>query len=458
MTNFTIENAAPEQDKQGSGTITTAQDFDAVDQSSADTNDTVYYNEIPLEIKDIAKEYIEWGLCAIPPRQGEKRPIGTWREYQERLPTDDEWEQWSNADAIGIVCGKISGNLLVIDFDQQGKVFEDYKSKISDALWQRLVIEQSPSGGYHIFVRSEEPVGGNEALAWEWDAGTDKWEKLIETRAEGGFIVCSPSPGYTMIQGDFGNIPVLQADEIELLLNTARTFDTKPKSETKTISPSPTTSHQKGDSFDWFVKSGEWRNHLVDLTAKGWVFLEEKDRQLFFQTPEGDRGYGKHDGNIKDGSVYIFSRAPAPFEENKGYSICQLFAGALFGSIDKAGLKKFAKKYLADAPKQSKAETNYTPEFCDKLLQDLDVRVFGQDEERRIHGYSFHMRRWFVIKDRNRYTYLDLIGDCGSVVDEYVVKKTEEQSDTKYSFEQVYALLHSQQQFAEEYGCYRRSR
>ena len=100
MYNFTIENAAPEQDKQGSGTITMAQDFDVIDQSSADTNDTVYYNEIPLEIKDIAKEYIEWGLCAIPPRQGEKRPIGTWREYQERFPTDDEWEQWSNADGV----------------------------------------------------------------------------------------------------------------------------------------------------------------------------------------------------------------------------------------------------------------------------------------------------------------------------------------------------------------------
>ena len=103
---------------------------------------------------------------------------------------------------------------------------------------------------------------------------------------------------------------------------------------------------QEGDEFEWFIKSGEWYHHLGDLETLGWKFLEEKNGQLFFQTPEGDHLSGKQDGNIKDGVAYIFSRAPAPFEEGKGYSICQLFAGALFGDISNKGLAQFAERYL----------------------------------------------------------------------------------------------------------------
>ena len=344
---FNRKTAAPVV-KQESGTTTTTHNIDPLDQSGVDAIDTVDYNK---KIKDIALKYIQWGLCSIPPKQGEKRPLGTWKEYQNRFPTEAEWEQWQDSTAIGLVCGSISGNLLVIDFDQGGKALEDFKNEIPDDLRRRLVIEQSQSGGYHIFVRSAQPVGGNEVLAFEWNAAVNKWKELIGTRGEGGFIVCAPSPGYILIQGDFSNIPVLQADEIDLLLETARRFDKKTTLEPKsqfTVSQSPATRPlQEGDTaFDWFVESGEWRSHLGDLEERGWRFTYERDGQLFFQTPEGDRGYVKHDGNIKDGVAYIFSRAPAPFTEHQGYSICRLFAGVLFGDTGKAGLAKFADRYL----------------------------------------------------------------------------------------------------------------
>ena len=85
-----------------------------------------------------------------------------------------------------------------------------------------------------------------------------------------------------------------------------------------------------------------------------------------------------------------------------------------------------------------KADTQYTPEFCEKMLVDLDVNILGQDEERRIYGFSNHTMRRFVIKDRNRYTHLDLIGDCGSVMDKHVVPtKSDEVIPGKYTFKQV---------------------
>jgi hypothetical protein len=242
------------------------------------------------------------------------------------MPTDAQWWRWEQEghNTVGFVCGTISGNLLVIDFDKQGEAFNPFMEKISAELRKRLVIEQSPSGGFHIYARSELPVAGNTVLAWDTDGET----RLIETRGEGGFIVCCPSPGYTMTQGDFNNIPVFNADEVELLLDAARSLDRKQKPQATSTDAAPkqekTHEHtdrpqQEGDNpWDWFAKSGEWRKHLGDLEALGWVFFE-KDGVLYFQTPDGDHAPGKQDGNIKDGVAYIFSRAPQPFNENEGY-------------------------------------------------------------------------------------------------------------------------------------------
>jgi len=114
--------------------------------------------------------------------------------------------------------------------------------------------------------------------------------------------------------------------------------------------------------FDWFVNSGEWIKHLPDLEARGWKFTHEKEGQLFFQTPDGERGNGKHDGNIKNGVAYFFSRAPFPFGLNKGYSICRLFAGVLFGDTNKKGLAKFAERYFSNRCEE-----------CSSPAEDLDT-------------------------------------------------------------------------------------
>jgi hypothetical protein len=96
---------------------------------------TDHYTTESQKIKHYADEYRKWGLCVIPPVKGEKRPNTEWKQYQHRFPTDAEWQNWHDVESIGIVCGTISGNLLVLDFDQQGKVFENFKQLIPDGLW-----------------------------------------------------------------------------------------------------------------------------------------------------------------------------------------------------------------------------------------------------------------------------------------------------------------------------------
>ena len=55
---------------------------------------------------DAALEYLERGWSIIPIKPEGKRPAIKWREYQDRLPTEDEvngwWGQWPNYD-IAIV-------------------------------------------------------------------------------------------------------------------------------------------------------------------------------------------------------------------------------------------------------------------------------------------------------------------------------------------------------------------
>ena len=115
-----------------------------------------------------AMAYLAAGLSCLPAAKAKKRPaIGGWKTWQSRLPTKVEVKAWfSNPhDAICVVSGKVSGNLECMDFDQHGELFAAWMQKIDTSLLAKLVIEQTPSGGYHVFYRSEEPVDGNLKLA-----------------------------------------------------------------------------------------------------------------------------------------------------------------------------------------------------------------------------------------------------------------------------------------------------
>ena len=76
-----------------------------------------------------------------------------------------------------------------------------------------------------------------------------------------------------------------------------------------------------------------------------------------------------------------------------------------------------------------KPSTLYTTKFCDRMLKELDVDIFGQNEERHIYGYSNQTKQRFVIGNRNRYSLRDLIGDCGLIVDNYVVSEKSKSDD-----------------------------
>jgi len=216
--------------------------------------------------------------------------MGKWKEYQNRFPTEAEWEGWKFADAICIVVGKISGNLLMIDFDQRGKALPDFKEKIDPELYSRLIIEQSQSGGFHIIFRSESPVPGNIELAKD-----DNGKILIETRGEGGIFLCAPTLGYEVMQGDFSSIPVLSSEEVETLLNAAWSLnqfkkpEPPPRSPPKSHTPKPTAVQSGKTPIDDFNNSERGRQEFKELLQRhGWQYVKEDTTNEFWLRPGKD--------------------------------------------------------------------------------------------------------------------------------------------------------------------------
>ena len=173
-------------------------------------------------IADVAQAYLSAGLCALAAIRAEKRPaVGRWKQYQTRLPTAAELSAWmaNNPDAVCILCGQASGNVEIIDFDAEGECFDTWETLIPPDLFDRLVIEGTPSGGFHVIYRCEAPICGNLKLAQRHDG--EKIATLIETRGEGGLFLCAPTAGYEVIQGDLCDLPVLSDPERDVLLQAA---------------------------------------------------------------------------------------------------------------------------------------------------------------------------------------------------------------------------------------------
>ncbi len=79
---------------------------------------------------EIVRNYLQAGLAVLPADKVRKCPVlPGWKRYQEELPTESEVHAWfsNHHNALCIVCGKVSGNLEIIDFDNQGELFPAYQ-------------------------------------------------------------------------------------------------------------------------------------------------------------------------------------------------------------------------------------------------------------------------------------------------------------------------------------------
>ena len=183
-----------------------------------------------VDVRSTALAAIEAGISVVPPSQdGSKRPMGYWKQWQTERPTPDQVDTWyaDGLTGVGLVCGQISGNLELFEFEDT-ETYEQFKEAAQAVGLGELVeriedgyVEKTPGGGYHWFTRCAE-ISGNAKLARrpkrpeEMKEPGAKVKVLIETRGEGGYVVAAPSDGtvhpsggaYTLLRGGVWTIPV----------------------------------------------------------------------------------------------------------------------------------------------------------------------------------------------------------------------------------------------------------
>jgi len=300
-------------------------------------------------IRSHAQACVAAGLCALPAvrdDEGKRVALSAWKVYQERLPTGEELRAWFGRrhSSLCIVCGAVSGNLEMIDFDLGGEAFSAWRGAVDAAcpgLAARVVVESTPSGGRHVVYRCSGPVSGNTKLASrriEADGPDElvvggkthkprqdsagRWHvvvTLIETRGEGGMFLCAPSDGYTLLQGELHAPPVISPDERDVLLGCAWALDETPRAvlgDGVVPGASQTERQRPGDDFN---ARGDVRELLQ---AHGWRQVRAGENEHWCR-PGKEHGTS---ATLKDGVFYVFSSNAPPFEPQKGYAPFAVYA------------------------------------------------------------------------------------------------------------------------------------
>jgi len=126
---------------------------------------------------DIAKKYLGMGFSIIPVGR-DKKPLISWKEFQERKPTIEELEGWfSNPSVTGIaiITGRISG-VIVLDTEEGADITGLEIPKTPTAI--------SGGGGIHYYFKYSEK---------ENIINNVRFLPLMDIRSEGGYIVVPPS-------------------------------------------------------------------------------------------------------------------------------------------------------------------------------------------------------------------------------------------------------------------------
>jgi len=297
-----------------------------------------------------ASNYLAAGFSVLPADRAEKRPdVGAWKKYQCNRPNERTLSAWFRIprEAVCIVCGEVSGNLEIIDFDAGGELFEPWCERIPADLQAKLVVERTPSGGYHVVYRHQGALYNNMKLARraevvsedevypneegrpmarvrgkEFQVRRDGGDGephvvyiLIETRGEGGQFVCTPTPGYEVIQGDLTEPPVLTGEERDTLLRAAEAFN----EYTPPVINGPSQTCDAG-AAPLDGRPGDYYNRLGDVRAllqqHGWVCVRGGENE-YWRRPGKTQGSS---ATLKNRVFYVFSPNAAPLDADKGYS------------------------------------------------------------------------------------------------------------------------------------------
>tara|TARA_R110000823_G_scaffold64570_1_gene151447 strand:- start:1480 stop:3444 length:1965 start_codon:yes stop_codon:yes gene_type:complete len=230
------------------------------------------------KLQQAASLYIEHGFSPVPLVSGQKRPLlKDWTQYKDKVITD---LNLFSTEGLGLVCG--FNGLEVLDIDAkhfEGNEFIEFIEILEangPGLLKKMVIQNTPSGGFHFLYRCET-IEGNKKLA----KNTVK-EVTFETRGIGGQIAAWPTPGYSL-ENKASSIQWITKEERDILFNSARDLDKTPKVEVSYQAPSKSFNDNEGvtpwDDFNSKVDC------LTILQGHGWTIVREDSKCIYLKRP-----------------------------------------------------------------------------------------------------------------------------------------------------------------------------
>ena len=279
-----------------------------------------------MSLLSIAYEYTSSGLCVIPCK--DKRPlISSWTPYQEKLPTAEDLDRMftKEPNQIAVICGKVSGNLEVIDVDLKN----DTTGGLWDLLWNDLldyfnnemplVVVFTPSGGAHLYYRCDV-IEGNMNLASRLKDGRPC--VLIETRGEHGYVIAPPSPGYTLPDSRLDAIKQITPDQRQDILDICRKYNQVFKTEKAKVSNVQASAYAltPWDAYNNDLND-PWQKVLEDA---GWETSYAKEGRTYF-TRSGSASKNKANWSEEKRLFYVFSTS-TEFDSEKAYTPFAIYA------------------------------------------------------------------------------------------------------------------------------------
>lgn len=371
------------------------------------------------------------------PVMANKRPLHQgWQENRVQYNFD-------NAEAVGLVCGSISGNVEVLDIDLKyditGSLMHDLCKEIDEicpGLRDKFVVQKTMSGGYH-FVYKCSVIEGNRKLAsrpatedekratfslnlpkfreqfvsenhqnypnnpdgLNLDAEAyaekmarakydgDKVRVLLETRGDKGYIACYPTPGYDLVKGDFSSIQSITPSERQRLFEICYSFNSyidKIKSDDRKSKFSPKKETRGKTPLEDYNDRGDVISLLIE---HGWAEVRKRGNKIHMKRPgvTSAETSGNFDEEMSLFSVFSTS---TEFEPNTGYSPCAVYAKLVHNDDFSATAKDLYEKGFGDRQEVMRNAAVSVPSVIDMTdTEDLSFLAGPQD-------FDDYLRRW----------------------------------------------------------------
>jgi hypothetical protein len=142
---------------------------------------TILEAGLKSSVYEAAQAYLAAGVSILPLR-GKQPALATWATLQRVRPAAssvDHWHRTGQLAGVGVICGKVSGNLVILDFDSSEAVNEFINT--FPTLLNTYVVLSGSRRGAHFYYYVEDLPETTKA-------------KNFELMSSGLYVVAPPSP------------------------------------------------------------------------------------------------------------------------------------------------------------------------------------------------------------------------------------------------------------------------